>query len=254
MKVRHVFMLMSIAGSVVAPGAIAKGIDDLLGSNDFRTYHPDMDNRNAGLEAYRRGKFEQSATYFRRAARYADKASEAMLAMMYWKGEGVATNRPLAYAWMDLAAERGYPSLLVMRENYWRQLGPAEQAQAIDAGQAVYAEFADSVAKPRLAAELRRGLSEATGSHTGFVGTLAIHVPTSSDKNLAASIGNAGLPGDQYYAPQLWNAMEYFAAQDAAWNAPRRTGHVNVGPLEQLRSDNAHGPGELPSDHVPQLE
>jgi len=241
------FLLLLLVGTLVAQTARAAEADDPRAANDFLTYHPDMANRKIGMDAYHRGNFAEAAEYFHRAARYADKASEAALAEMLWQGEGLAMDRAQAYAWMDLAAERGYPSLLAIRERYWQQLSPAEQARAVDIGQALYAEYGDSVAKPRLAAQLRRGLLSATGSHAGFVGNLAIHTPTPRDKNLASAVENAGTPGDLYYASRYWDEKEYFASQDAVWNKPQRRGVVDVGPLENVHDDKPAASGQPPS-------
>jgi TPR repeat protein len=259
MNAKPFILLLMLAGSVAAQTAIAAASDDPRTENDFLTYHPDMSNRKLGMEAYRHANFVVAADYFRRAARYADKASEAMLAQMYWQGEGVAMDRPLAYAWMDLAAERGYPSLLAMREGYWQQMNANEQAQAVEVGLSVYAEYGDSVAKPRLAVQLRRGLMAATGSHLGYVGTLNI-VPNKPVCNTGAGCnGNSlaiagGIPGDQYYAPQYWKEKEYYAWQDAVWNVPPRHGEVNVGRLESVHDDTAPAPGLPKTDHDSQVE
>ena len=58
---------------------------------------------------------------------------------MYWKGLGVVRDRPIGYAWMDLAAERMYPNFTILRERYWSELDQAEQAAAIERGQALLA-------------------------------------------------------------------------------------------------------------------
>ena len=235
-------LLLMLAGSVHAQTA---GSDDPRAANDFLVYHPDMGNRKIAMEAYKRGSFVVAADHFRRAARYADKTSEAALAEMLWKGEGVAMDRPQAYAWMDMAAERGYPSLLALRERYWQQLNPTEQARALEVGQTVYAEYGDSVAKPRLAVQLRRGLLGVTGSHAGYVGTvgtvgaLPVRNVISGDRGppLAFEGEVHAADGNQYYAPQYWKEKEYFASQDALWNAPARHGVVDVGPLQNVRDD-----------------
>ncbi len=132
-------------------------VNPLASSADFLAYHPDLDNRRMGMDAYKRASFDYALRYFHWAARYADKPSEAMLASMYWDGTGVTQNRPLAYAWMDLAAERGYPGLLAFRERYWQELSDDERKRAIDLGQPLYSEYGDAVAKPRLGVLLRRG-------------------------------------------------------------------------------------------------
>ncbi len=61
-------------------------------------------------------------TKFLRAARYADKPSQAMIAQMLWNGDGVPVDRVMAYVWADLAAERGYPAFIATREKFWSEL------------------------------------------------------------------------------------------------------------------------------------
>ena len=56
------------------------------------------------------------------------RASQAMIAAMYWDGTGVVRDRPIAYAWMDLAAERMYHDFLLYREAYWNALDAGERA------------------------------------------------------------------------------------------------------------------------------
>ena len=100
----------------------------------FLQAHPDIRWRREGLHAFHHKRYDEAHAMFLRAAHYADKASMAMLAEMYWKGLGVARDRPIGYAWMDLAAERMYPNFTILRERYWSELDQAEQAAAIERG------------------------------------------------------------------------------------------------------------------------
>lgn len=216
------------------PAAVAdaqRGIDTrVLNSEGFLSLHPDLRWRSAGVAAFERGRMTEAMHNFRDAARYADKPSQAMVAELLWSGNGVARDRPLAYAWMDLAAERGYPHFLALRETYWRQLDAAERTRAIEVGQAVYAEFGDAVAKPRIERKLRQGRRTTTGSRVGSVGRLEVLVP-----------GPGGLPiriaGDKYYDQRFWQPELYFDWQDTIWSAPPR-GRVEVGPLQAIGGDN----------------
>jgi TPR repeat protein len=88
--------------------------------------------------------------YYKRSARYADKFSQAMVARLYQEGIGTRADPVMAYIWMDLAAERMYHDFLVLREHYWARLDALQQAQAIERGQQVYADYGDRVAKPRM--------------------------------------------------------------------------------------------------------
>lgn len=73
-----------------------------------------------------------------------------MVAEIYWEGQGVKADRPRAYAWMDLAAERQFVAFVAKREKYWAQLNNEEREEALSIGAQLYAEYGDDVALPRL--------------------------------------------------------------------------------------------------------
>lgn len=225
--VQTLFGICIAVGIFFLPVEVAgknKSLDkDILSSSSFIDAHPDLMHRLRGLDAYKKAHHSEAFTHFKRAAKFADKPSQGMVAEMLWKGEGVEKNRPLAYAWMDLAAERLYPTMLVHRERYWKTLTEQERAQAITLGEAVYAAYGDSVAKKRLEIALRREKNKTTGSRTGFVGSIAITINTSS--------GPQTIDGSQYYQDKFWKPEQYWKWQDTAWKNPP-TGRVDIGPLE----------------------
>ena len=194
----------------------------------FLAAHPDIRWRREALHAFHHKRYDEAHTMFRRAASYADKASMAMLAEMYWKGLGVAQDKPIAYAWMDLAAERMYPNFTILRERYWRELSQAEQDAAIERGQALLAEFGDDAAKPRLERILRTEGRKVTGSRTGAVGFVRI-IPMTGP--MAGK--NTTLRADDYYRKDYWEPERYWAWQDEVWKAPQKE-NVDVGDVEQV--------------------
>ena len=195
----------------------------------FLAAHPDIRWRREGLHAFHDRNYTEAYEYFRRAASYADKASMAMLAEMYWKGLGVAQDRPIAYAWMDLAAERMYPNFTILRERYWRELGKAEQDAAIERGQALLAEFGDDAAKPRLEKVLRKEGRQVTGSRTGSVGFVRI-IPMTGPMAGKGQVMRA----EDYYRKDYWDPARYWAWQDEVWKAPQKE-NVDVGDVEQVK-------------------
>lgn len=203
----------------------------VLSSEGFMAAHPDMRWRVEGLNAFEAGRHEDAAAYFRRAARFADKPAQAMLAEMLWDGRGVERNRAQAYAWMDLAAERHYRPFLIQRERYWNALDAGERERALEFGRSLYAEFGDDVAKPRLERLLTRAKRNVTGSRVGNVGALTIMVP-----------GPGGqwerISGEEYYSDKLWVPEQYWAWQDRTWKEPG-TGRVDVLPAERVPSPPA---------------
>lgn len=140
---------------------------DVVESSQFIAAHPDLANRNKARTELQRGKARLAIPHLRRAASYADKVSQAIMAELLWAGDGIEQDRALAYAWMDLAAERGSLTLVAKREAYWAQLSPDERARALEVGQEIYAQYGDAVAQPRQEAKMRRGLRQATGSRLG---------------------------------------------------------------------------------------
>ena len=198
------------------------GVDDqaIMTSQGFLSAHPDLGNRLQGLDSLEDGNFKRALQDFRRASRYGDKPSQGVIAEMYWNGQGVEVDRATAYAWMDLAAERGYPVLLAKREQFWAQLTPEERERAVPIGQALYDEYGDDVAKPRLAKVLVRERRRMTGSRVGFVGALDIRIPTPG--------GMRSVDGSQYYHEKFWNPALYWRWQDYDWKKPGK-GSVDVG-------------------------
>lgn len=213
------------------------GISPQLMTEAFLAAHPDLRWRREGLHAYANGHYDQAYRHFLRAARYADKPAQAMLAEMHWKGIGVPQDREIGYAWMDLAAERLYSAFVVLREAYWQQLDPGQRTQAIERGQALLAEYGDVAAKPRMVKVLRRH-SGVTGGRVGFVGNLEI-IPLTGPNATGIPGGGLRIRGDDYYAPKYWQPERYFEWQDEAWDAIPRTGRVEVGDLERADAPTA---------------
>ena len=214
-------------------------IDPALMRAGFLSGHPDLRFRLLGLDEFKQGKMEDAFKFFQRAAYYADKPSQGMVAEMLWSGQGVAQDKALAYAWMDLAAERGYSTFLGLRERYWNALDEAERLLAVDEGQAIYSKYGDAAAKPRIATQLRRAKKQVTGSRTGSVGSLQIYV--------AGPGGFEQIDGSKFYEPKYWDPDKYQAWQDAIWMKPR-IGRVSVGEVEAVGNGKAAGvPSRVPA-------
>lgn len=193
----------------------------------FLSGHPDIRWRREGLHEYANERYAEAMTRFLRAARYADKAAQAMVAEMYWEGIGVAQDRALGYAWMDLASERRYPNFLILRERYWHALDEADRRDALERGQAVFAEYGDEIAKPRLEKVMRRESRKVTGSRTGFVsGNLTI-IPNTGP---LAGTGMT-IRADELYSEKYWKPEQYWRLQDEVWKGTPK-GEVEVGELQ----------------------
>lgn len=212
-------------------GQISRDEQLVLSSDGFLDAHPDLQQRLDGWIAYDEGRFEEAVGYFKQAALYADKLSQAMLAEMYWNGQGVPVDRPLAYAWADLAAERGYVQFLAVRERYWQALDAGERAEAIKRGQALLHEYGDAVARPRMAEALINALWDVRRTMPGLM------IRRSGKITLPGPKGPVRVNASAYYAAKFWRPKRYQAWQDEVWSNPLPSGTVTVQPLETVKEE-----------------
>ena len=199
--------------------------DPVMLTAGFLSAHPDLRYRLLGLEKFKQHKYEDALKFFQRAGFYADKPSQGMVAEMLWDGRGAPQDRALAYAWMDLAAERGYTGFLGLRERYWNALSETERQRALEEGQSLYAKYGDAAATPRIDTILRRERKRMTGSRTGFTGNLKIYVPGPG--------GYQSIDGSKFYDERYWDPAQYRQWHDAIWARPR-VGRVDVGEIEHV--------------------
>lgn len=177
--------------------------------------HPNEMWRYRALRARKQKQPERAAGYFRQAGSYADKYSQHALSLMYWHGVGVGQDRAQAYVWADLAAERGYQDLLVLREKMWLEMDAAQRTQALLVGEKMYALYGDAAAKPRMEQAMRRALASVTGSRVGAtLDSVRVMVLDDKGKKTGADISERAL-----YAPQRWNAKAYWQEQNRQWDA-----------------------------------
>ena len=203
----------------------------IMQTEDYLAFHPDQQFRLRGSEALRAGRLEEARIHFQRGARYADKLSQAALAEMWWEGRGGPQDRAMGYIWMDLAAERGTPHLLTMRERYWSQMDAVERARATSEGAALQSGYQDAIAKPRLAAQLRRGMSKMTGSRAGVASRTEVCAGATASGSCAHWVD-----ASDYYATHHWQPDAYWRMQEQLLRglggpAP----HADVGLLEPAR-------------------
>lgn len=210
--------------------------------------HPNEEQRLRGLKSYQNGEYIDAVAAFKAAAYHADKYSQHYLSLIHWHGVGVARDTVQAYIWADLAAERGSPRLLAIREKIWAQLTPQQQAEAVQRGVAEYARYGDAVAKPRADAEIRRFMRGMTGSRVGYRNQRLdieqggpIHGSFGGPPGLqsASAMANGTTSGDEFYADSRTQTAQYWQAQDRGLDG----GKVNVRALEPVRQ-----PREAASD------
>lgn len=236
-------LLWSVSLSLIVPtlaraqdsteSSAADQVDEIvLQSSTFLEGHPDMRWRLLGVRALRDGFPAAAFGHFQRAARFADKPSQAMIAEMFWEGNGVGKDRALAYAWMDLAAERGRVQFIAHRERYWEALTAEERDRALVEGRAIYAEYGDRVAKRRQAQAMQRAQrTGVTGSRTGHVGYLKVW-------NKHAPGADGWMDGSEFHDTRYWNPDQYWDWQDEIWDQMSRRGIIDVLPIQSFIADD----------------
>lgn len=194
--------------------------------------HPNERFRLYAQKAAATENWRDAAKAFRIAARYADKYSQHRLSMMHWYGVGVAADRVEAYVWSDLAAERGYPQFLAIRERLWQELTPEQQAAVAQRGVARYAEFGDPAAKKRFQTALAQGRRQLTGSRTGFNGGVGFISPERL-RNKSLPNLNDDILAAKIHSPSRTDPKRYWQQEDRAW----KNGMVNVGEIENVEAE-----------------
>jgi len=188
--------------------------------------------RVRGASAAAEGRWERAIEMFTVSARYADKYSQHRLSLLYWHGVGTAEDRVEGYIWADLAAERGYPQFLAIREKMWSRLSEAERAQVAERGPARYAKYGDPAGKKRFnVAMVQLRHHRITGSRAGYVGFVGTSSPEFLSEHLrmfgvgsAADTGALGI----VFKPERLNPTLYWEKEDKIW----REGLVSVGEIE----------------------
>lgn len=187
-------------------------------------YHNEYYRYKAIREATK-GDWRHAANLFEIAARYGDKYSQHRLSLMYWHGVGVTRDPVEAYVWADMAAERGYPVFLAIREKLWGELTDEQKVEVPSRGVKRYAIYGDDVALPKFRGIVAKKRAQVTGSHAGHANNLTLR---------------SGIP------MPMWrlDADEYIARTDIAW----KRGHVEVGDIE---SDQSESDDTAPTPEAP---
>jgi uncharacterized protein len=140
--------------------------------------------RQQAEQALAAGKTNAGMRHLRRASWLADKPAQALMGQLLWEGtHGQSIDRPAAYAWMDMAAERGDTTLQAQREAYWSAMNAAEQQQALDTGATLYRRYGDAAVNDRLLTYQRLQAARSIGlgnpapvqASTGIPTNMALH-------------------------------------------------------------------------------
>ncbi len=191
-----------------------------IAAGDTDEGHPNERWRLAAMRDYLQGNYRSAAEQFELAAGFADKYSQHRLSLMHWNGEGVEVDRARAYVWSDLAAERGTPKLVAVRERMWAALSAAERHQAIKIGNALFDKYGDARTQMRQIRKMKRFAMLRNGSRAGF-------------KNpYSQVINDSHYSVEVMYSAERTDPLTYWRLQNAAIGGGKNVlleGNVEVG-------------------------
>ncbi|MGH8041214.1 MAG: sel1 repeat family protein [Rudaea sp.] len=201
-------------------------------------FHPDLYGMTQGMQDYAAHRYKSALKNFEYGALYADKLSQLCLGLMYLNGEGTARDPGTALAWLELAAERGYPQFVATRDEVARTLNILQLERAKKVHENLAKRYGDAVAKHRMAVQLRQGMMNFTGSRTGYdsgvvqISTVKCGSALIIGGRVVPQIGCGAM--NEFLAKDNWEPKLYFAARDREW-----TPMVKVGPLTDVGAKQA---------------
>jgi hypothetical protein len=149
-----------------------------------------------GANAVVQKDYRFAADMYKVAASWAYKPAQYNLAVMYFNGEGVPVDHPLAMAWAALAAERGDQDYVDARESIYASLSADEFARANEIWRDLKKTYGDDVALKRAKARWAEVRNNVTGSHVGSIG----HLLVGNGYN-TGHVGNISAEGGAQAAP-----------------------------------------------------
>jgi len=151
-------------------------------------------------DALSRKQYRFAIDMYETSASWAYKPAAYNLAVMYFKGEGVAADRPRAMAWIALAAERNDAAYIDAREAMYADLSAQEFARANEIWRELKKTYGDDVALPRAKTRWAEVRAAMTGSRVGAVGNLKVGAMGSNTKPVAMSGARSALDGNTFSA------------------------------------------------------
>lgn len=179
-----------------------------------------------GELAYKREDYRNAQTLFERSAHWGDKLSQFNLGVIHYQGQGVPVNKPLAWAWFAVSAERRYARMEKTASVVWQELNATDRVEAERLYQDLIARYGDAVAVPRAERRMERERRNATGSRTGMVGNLVVLDPRTGQT----------WDGTRFYDPKFFNFAGLMEREAILMDAMDR-GRVELRDLE-LKDDD----------------
>lgn len=211
----HVAVLIALATGSLAAHAQA-GPSGVIGLNEEESrFVPGLYYFHKGCDYYRRGYAEAAMHAWQIAAGWALKDAQYDLGIAYFRGRGIAIDRPRGLAWLALAAERKDEAFVTSLAAAWDEASDEEHAQANAIWRELGKRYADAVALPKAVNRYQQEVGQITGSRVGMPGHVMIWTRALGRVDVA------------------WFKSEMQERADRNFGK-LPIGHVDIGPLEPV--------------------
>lgn len=186
-------------------------------------------------QSYGEQHFGRAQKFFTTAASWASKPAQFVLGIMALNGDHQPVNRPLALAWLSLAAERPQSTFKAADTSAQAGATPAERQAAEKLLAQMRPTYADATAAVRAEKRYAQGMATLERLSAGNGHYCMEGITTPADPSTA---------DDPTQCPPV-PAMAKVLDQAAAKVFDGWAGHVTVGPLQQVGTPAAapHNPG-----------
>lgn len=208
-------LLFLFAGSAIATDNAMPNLEHTPGARPYAQ----------AMEDFRNDRMFSARHNFLLAALWADKIAQYNLGVVHYQGHGVPVDRPRAWAWFDLAAERGYPQLVDMAALVWEEFDEREQVAARDIREELAERYSDVVAVPRTARYMELEQRRMTGSRVGMIGNLTIITGDGVTRS-----------GEDFYRRENRD-FHTIVARETALYRRLNTGRVEISDIEVLEEE-----------------
>jgi len=159
----------------LAAAGVLHAQSGIIGLNEEESrFLPGLYYFHKGCDYFRRGYPQSAIDAWEIAAYWAMKDAQYDLGIAYFRGRGVAVDRPRGLAWLALSAERKDESFETSLAAAWDEATPDEQAEANRIWRELRKKYGDDVALVRAQNRYDQEVSHITGSRVGMPGHVQI--------------------------------------------------------------------------------
>jgi len=142
-------LLPVVSAPVVAQVMFFDSAQPIKLEEEIARYLPGVSFFQKGLDAYKKGQTAAAIDAWQSSAGWAMKDAQYNLGLAYFKGSGIAADRPRGLAWLALAAERKNPTMQASLAAAWDGATDAEHQQANAIWRDLKKQYGDDVALPK---------------------------------------------------------------------------------------------------------